>query len=195
MLLPGGTKVENGEVMYLLACVLGFSLERALDSPLSRRLAENNEPCKESCDAGRDRECDQQDRQGRWTLSCDLHPTTSCDADCHYPPPPPTVPWLGTAGTYPSPPPPPPPPDEDLLIAAWIYFAATLFVFVCFLICAVYRTGGYHPQGGNDSRNYIAYWCCCLLPCLVRGTHDDSWDNSEPGARTPSVSIPAVMMK
>ena len=52
MLLPGGTKVENGEVMYLLACVLGFSLERALDSPLSRRLAENNEPCKESCDAG-----------------------------------------------------------------------------------------------------------------------------------------------
>ena len=101
-----------------------------------------------------------------------------------------TVPWLGTAGTYPSPPPPPPPPDEDLLIAAWIYFAATLFVFVCFLICAVYRTGGYH-----DSRNYIAYWCCCLLPCLVRGTHDDSWDNSEPGARSSSVSIPSLSMK
>lgn len=36
--------------MYLLACVPGFSPERALepDAPLARRLADNNEPCKES---------------------------------------------------------------------------------------------------------------------------------------------------
>lgn len=37
--------------MYLLACVLGFSLERALepDAPLARRLADNNEPRNEPC--------------------------------------------------------------------------------------------------------------------------------------------------
>mgnify|MGYP004131015095 CR=1 FL=1 len=76
--------------MYLLACVLGFSLQRALEteSPLRRRLAANNEPCKESCDEGHDSHCDQQDSAGVYTLSCDMHPTTSCDADCHYPPPP-----------------------------------------------------------------------------------------------------------
>ena len=93
----------------ICAAVLGFSLERgALDSPLSRRLAENNEPCKQSCDASYDRACDAQDSAGKWTLSCDLHPTTSCDDDCHYPPPPPLDPWMGASGTYPSPPPPPP---------------------------------------------------------------------------------------
>ena len=178
--------------MYLLACVLGFSLQRALEteSPLARRLAENNEPCKESCDEGHDRECDQQDDQGHWTLSCDLHPTTSCDADCHYPPPPPKAPWLGASGTYPSPPPPPPPPDEELLVAAWIYFVAALLIFAFFVMCFSYRTARSNPRG--DTQNYIAYWCCCLLPCLrTRGSANESWRNDEPRAS----SLPPVMMK
>lgn len=172
--------------MYLLACVLGFSLERALETPLWRRLASNNEPCKESCDAGHDRECDQQDDQGRWTLSCDLHPTTSCDADCHYPPPPPTVPWLGASGTYPSPPPPPPPPDTRLLTIAWVYFVAAL-VICSFVILFLY----YQTQG-----SCVAYWCCCLLPCLRR--KPKNWDDGGDGVfklESAGVALPAVTLK
>jgi len=182
--------------MYLLACVLGFSLERALEaeSPLARRLADNNEPCKESCDSTYDRECDQQDDRGRWTLSCDLHPTTSCDADCHFPPPPPMAPWLGASGTYPSPPPPPPPPDRELLTIAWIYFVAALLIFLCFVTCVCYRAAGHHPQRGADERNYLAYWCCCLLPCLRSDSHNESWRNG-PREEPSGVSLPQLMMK
>ena len=182
--------------MYLLACVLGFSLERALEteSPLACRLADNNEPCKESCDEGHDRECDQQDDRGQWTLSCDLHPTTSCDADCHYPPPPPMVPWMGASGTHPSPPPPPPPPETELLTAAWIFFVVALVVFLCFLTCVYYRSQRYVPYGRDDSRNYLAYWCCCLLPCL-RTEPNESWRNDEPRERASGVSLPPVMIK
>ena len=183
--------------MYLLACVLGFSLERALEaeSPLARRLADNNEPCKESCDEGHDRECDQQDDRGQWTLSCDLHPTTSCDADCHFPPPPPMAPWLGASGTYPSPPPPPPPPDRELLTAAWIYFVVALVIFVFFIACCSFRASRNHPDD-DDTRNYIAYWCCCMLPCFrTRRSANESWRNPEPRARASSgVSLPPVMI-
>lgn len=90
--------------MHLLVLVLGVSLERVLETPLARRLAANSKPCKASCDAGHDRECDTQDSCGQWTLSCDLHPTKSCDADCHHSPPPLLDPWMGASGTYPSPP-------------------------------------------------------------------------------------------
>lgn len=173
--------------MYLLACVLGFSLERALESPLSRRLAENNEPCKESCDEGHDKACDQQDDHGRWTLSCDLHPTTSCDADCHYPPPPPTAPWLGALGTYPSPPPPPPPPDEALLVAAWIYFLAALTILLCFGICASCWGGWWH-------NSYVTYWCCCF-DTWVRDKRNEWEDDESLGrAKEPAVAMPPILL-
>ena len=167
--------------MYLLACVLGFSLERALetDSPLSRRLAENNEPCKQSCDEGHDRACDQQDPQGGWTLSCDLHPTTGCDADCHYPPPPPMNPWLGASGTHPSPPPPPPPPNEELLVAAWIYFLIALALLLCFGLCYSYQSRGHG--------DYVAYWCCCLDPWMRQ--KDEEWEDPQ-RARQPPAALP-----
>jgi len=171
--------------MYLLACVLGFSLERALEtqSPLARRLAENNEPCKESCDEGHNRECDQQDDRGQWTLSCDLHPTTGCDADCHYPPPPPMMPWVGASGTHPSPPPPPPPPDRTLLTAAWIYFVVALVIFLFVVVCVTYQR-----RGRGD---YVSYWCCCLLSCVrnPNGSWDDGGDGGV-GMRPRAASLP-----
>ena len=97
--------------------------------------------CKESCDAGFDQDCDEQDEAGAWTRSCDLHPTTSCDDDCHYPPPPPMIPWLGTQGTHPSPPPPPPPPEERPLVPAVAVFLIALLFLCCVLCCVTYRTG------------------------------------------------------
>ena len=167
--------------MYLLALVLGFSLERAPESPLGRALAENNEPCKQSCDAGHDRHCDQQDDTGKWSLSCDLHPTTSCDSDCHYPPPPPLDPWMGASGTYPSPPPPPPPPEDEMLLrTAWVFFIVVLLLFLCCVCGGVYHYS--RSKGGKtDGRELVAYWCCCFLP-YWRG-RGDHWDQEEREAR------------
>ena len=183
--------------MHLLPLVLGFSLE----SPLGRRLAENNEPCKQSCDSGHDRYCDQQNERGEWTMSCDLHPTTSCDDDCHYPPPSPLVPWMGASGTHPSPPPPPPPPEQEMLVVAWIYFLAAMTL--C-LICSCYgiyhysyskRNGAY--VGSRSARERIAYWCCCCVSCW-RG-RGDYWDEEERDASAAAqgrdLSIPPVMIK
>ncbi len=180
--------------MHLLALVLGFSLERVLELPLSRQLAENSEPCKQSCDAGYDRDCDQQDSAGEWKLSCDLHPTTSCDDDCHYPPPPPLAPWMGVTGTYPSPPPPPPPPeDAALLVTAWVYFLAALLLFVCFSCFGIYHYSHGSRGGGMGGRERIAYWCCCLLPCW-RGS-GDYWDQEERNAKERSTTMPPVLLR
>ena len=186
--------------MHLLPLVLGFSLERALETPLGRALAENNEPCKQSCDAGHDRHCDAQDSTGKWSLSCDLHPTTSCDSDCHYPPPPPLAPWMGASGTYPSPPPPPPPPDRELLTAAWIYFMVALTLFVCCSCYSMYhysyrsRNGGY--TGSRNGRECIAYWCCCLVPCWRgRGDHWDQEERDAQNANARDEITPPVMLK
>ena len=65
----------------LTVAALGFSLE-GHDLGHGRQLADNHEPCKAGCDAGHDASCDEQDLAGRWTRSCDMHPTTSCDEDC-----------------------------------------------------------------------------------------------------------------
>ena len=137
-----------------LATALGFALQGA-----ERHLAEEEEErCLTSCDEGHDSHCDEQDAAGQYTLSCDMHPTTGCDANCRsFPSPPPTVPWMGASGTYPSPPPPPPPPDEVLLIGAWVYFAVALFIFCFVLLCSWYRRRG-------ESRDVFAFWCCCLVP-------------------------------
>ena len=147
-----------------LAFALGFALENA-----KRELAENNEPCKESCDEGHDSHCDEQDSSGKYSLSCDMHPTTGCDANCHYPPPPPRDPWMGMAGTYPSPPPPPPPPHEEILIAAWIYFVVALLILCLVLLCFCYRRGG-------ESRDLVAFWCCCLVPAQWFGERRSRWE-------------------
>ena len=182
--------------MFLLACVLGFSLERGLEAPLGRRLAENGEPCKQSCDAGHDRYCDEQDSTGEWKLSCDLHPTTSCDADCHYPPPPPLDPWMGASGTYPSPPPPPPPPEnEELLRMAWLYFLIALLVFCC---CGCYSV--YHASDGRGDgmwgRERISYWCCCCLTCWrERGDHWDQQERDAQSAKARKATTPPVLIR
>ena len=184
-----------------LAAVLGFSLEPVPESPLGRRLAENNEPCKQSCDDTYDRDCDAQDSTGKWTLSCDLHPTTSCDTDCHYPPPPPLDPWMGASGTYPSPPPPPPPPDTELLDTAWIFFLCVLLLFLCCSCYSIYhhsyRSRNGAQRGSRDAREGISFWCCCFLPCW-RGS-GDHWDQEERDARgemaNREASVPPVMLK
>ena len=170
-------------------------------------VAENTEPCKQSCDASFDRACDQQDSAGRWTLSCDLHPTTSCDDDCHYPPPPPLAPWLGASGTYPSPPPPPPPPDVALLEIAWIYFTVALLLCLCCSCFSLYHYSHRKPGGPNigswDTRGGIAYWCCCFLPGWR--SRRDHWNQEEREARSrlrseeeespPASVVPPVMLK
>ena len=169
-------------MQQLWSLVLGFSLEGvAVESPLGRALAENNEPCKQSCDAGHDRHCDQKDSTGKYSLSCDLHPTSSCDSDCHYPPPPPLDPWMGASGTYPSPPPPPPPPEDEMLLrTAWVFFIVVLLLFLCCVCGGVYHYS--RSKGGKtDGRELVAYWCCCFLPCW-RG-RGDHWDQEEREAR------------
>jgi len=156
------SEYETMPCVFVVATAIGFSLQRG-----RRNLAENNEPCKESCDEGRDSHCDQQDASGRYTLSCDMHPTTSCDADCHYPPPPPLIPWVGISGTHPSPPPPPPPPDEEIVVVAWLYFVVALVIFAVVFWCSIYRSSD------KEERYTAAYWCCCLLPVFRWGRRDD----------------------
>ena len=150
----------------ILATVLGFSLDRALESPLSRRLAENDEPCKQSCDESYDRACDEQDSTGQWKLSCDLHPTTSCDEDCHYPPPPPKAPWMGEHGTYPSPPPSPPPPNHEVVVYSSVGLLVAILFFCC--VCATVNYG----TGTGTAGERVAYWCCA---CLLGRRNDNSW--------------------
>ncbi len=173
--------------MHLLTLVVGF----ALDSPIARRLATNNEPCKESCDSGYDRECDTQDPQGGWTISCDLHPTTSCDDDCHPYPSPPMAPWLGAEGTYPSPPPPPPPPDQEMFVLSTIYIVVVLILLLCYCIFHHYNAYDDECDGNrrNNSKEWIAWWCCCLVPWL-RAKNED-WDGQPV---SPIVEIPKMVM-
>ena len=156
---------------HCTVAVLGFSLNvvphphphrdaaPATSAQQHRRLqVVNDEPCKSSCDAGEDQECDEQDSQGDWTLSCDLHPTTSCDEDCTYSPPPPLAPWLEN-GTYPAPPPPPPPPD-------YFYFGISLTVFVLavvILVLACVWTAFQGARIGSPGRMWLLYWCCCCV--------------------------------
>ena len=165
----------------LLAAVLGFALEREAE----RRLDEARE-CSESCDEGHDSHCDQQDSAGAYTLSCDMHPTTGCDADCHYPPPPPRAPWAGATGTYPSPPPPPPPPEQELLIAAWIYFVVALLVLCLALLCLRYRRGG-------ESQDLVAFWCCCMAPSYWFGERQSRWQGGGVEAREKAMP-PALLL-
>jgi len=125
----------------------------------------NDEPCKASCDEGRDFECDQDwdDDKDEYTGSCDTHPTTSCDLACGPgPSPPPKAPWHGAAGTWPYPPPPPPPVDWSP--AGWWALALVLALLLCCFVCVLY----YYRRSRVGSRHdwQIAYCCWCILPCL-----------------------------
>ena len=98
------------------------------------------------------------------------------------------IPWLGAAGTHPSPPPPPSPPDRTMLAVAWVYFLIALLIFLFVTVCIYYRTRG----------SYVAYWCCCFLPCL-RG-NQKNWDDGGDGGvgmwktQPTGVALPAVMI-
>lgn len=161
--------------MHLSLASLGFALDG------HRRLAE---VCRSSCDQGHDSHCDQQNSAGQYALSCDMHPTTSCDADCHYSPPPPIVPWMGSSGGYPSPPPPPPPRNEELLVASWIYFAVALFILCAALLCLWYR---------RRNTDGVAFWCCCLVPFL-HDRRDRLRDRSENVPRDRSENVPPLLV-
>jgi hypothetical protein len=152
----------------LAAAALGFSLE-GHDLGHGRQLADNHEPCKAGCDAGHDASCDEQDLAGRWTRSCDMHPTTSCDEDCHYSPPPPMAPWLGEHGTYPSPPPPISEPNHHTFL---IISLVALLVALAFLCCICLGASTRYGFGHGTAVERGRYWCCCFLPSR---RDDDSW--------------------
>lgn len=151
----------------LAVAALGFSLEGHDDH--GRQLADNHEPCKAGCDAGHDASCDEQDSTGRWRLSCDMHPTTSCDEDCHFSPPPPLAPWLGEHGTYPSPPPPASEPNHNILL---IIGLVALLVALAFLCCVCMGASSSYGFGHGSAVERGRYWCCCFLPSR---RDDNSW--------------------
>ena len=153
--------------------VLGFSLpqHRQRAPPVGRRLQIiNDEPCKSSCDSGDNEQCDGQDSTGAYTLSCDLHPTTSCDADCTYGPPPPLSPWLEN-GTYPAPPPAAPPPADLRMV--WVG-VVLLSVGLLLLVCACFYAALRRRRAGTPEGDGLAYWCWCLVPCVTARRNSDA---------------------
>ena len=132
----------------------------------------NTEPCKASCDATRDFECDAPSATDpdnyefdAGASSCDTHPTTSCDHECGPgPSPPPQAPWHGLAGTWPAPPPPPPP--VDWAPVGWLsVFLVLVLVIFCFAIVACCR----RTVPRNTFRAWkLDYDCWCCLPWLKR---------------------------
>jgi len=139
--------------------VVGFSLSQR------RQLGVvNEEPCKASCDAGRDDECDEPGPHGGFDSgegqSCDRHPTTSCDRACTFPPPSPRPPWLDGAGTYPAPPPSAPPVDY-----AYVGVAALLVALALCVLCVACALARARRRGGHSTSALCwAYYCCCLIP-------------------------------
>ena len=164
----------------LAVAALGFSLEGA-----GRQLADAPaEVCKSGCDAGHDASCDEQDLKGEWTRGCDMHPTTSCDEDCHYSPPPPKAPWLGEHGTYPSPPPSPSPQNHQVVIYTGIALIVAI-VFLC-CVCVILNYSGEDGDRSGTSVDRTAYWCC---GCLPSRRNDNSWYYDEDRAQRAKVAV------
>ena len=181
-------------IAFFLVAGLGFSLDKKTVENNKRKLL-LTEPCKSFCDSGHDASCDVQDEDGDWVLGCDMHPTTSCDADCHYSPPPPAAPWLGLGG-YPSPPPNSPPDDDRMLPLAIMFFVIAAIFFVCVCVLAGYGNGA-----GNGAER-TQYWCFCCLPGL-RGR--SSWEDHqevmkaeqvvvETGVAVPTLNLPSLVI-
>ena len=182
-------------IAFFLVAGLGFSLDKKTVENNKRKLL-LTEPCKSSCDSGFDSSCDEQDEDGAWALGCDMHPTKSCDADCHYSPPPPAAPWQGIGG-YPSPPPNSPPSDDRMLPLAIMFFVIAAIFFVCVCVMAGYGNGT-----GNGAER-TQYWCFCCLPGL-RGR--SSWEDREEevtkaeqvvvetGVAVPTLNLPSLVL-
>ena len=133
----------------------------------------NTEPCKASCDEGRDYKCDEHapDDPNEYDAdagasSCDMHPTTSCDHECGPgPSPPPQAPWHGLAGTWPAPPPPPPPADWEGVAVLSVVLVGVFVLFCCALVLCYRRHGV--PHNTNAGWRFDAMcWCC--LPWMKR---------------------------
>ena len=138
--------------MLLSAIACGWTLNR-------RKMVQAPEPCESSCDDGHNANCDAADEDGDFTLSCDEHPTTSCDADCSYSPPPPLAPWDGN-GTYPASPPSPPPdtaePTWPLALGLCIFLVALVV-----LLCVCCRARNYRYGKGSRMARVARCFCCC----------------------------------
>ena len=139
-----------------------------------------------SCDSGEDKHCDEYgytdegELEDEPKLSCDMHPTESCDYDTcrgnYNPRPPPSLPWTGAQGTWPSPP--PPPPNNDWVIPTIVSISVVVALICCCycLACnALWRdfrkNGKRNMSYGN--KNYYRYGgdfdedCGCIWrPCF-----------------------------
>lgn len=144
-----------------------WPFQPANDAMVFWRRLEDTTDCR-SCDEDRNAHCDAFESPGdvKATLSCDLHPTTSCDferCDGNYDPsPPPLPPWEGGSGSYPAPPPVAPPEADHSLRDAAVISAIVLAVLV--LLIALYYLYLYcsytRVQDGP-----LHYFCCCLDLC------------------------------
>ena len=187
----------------VLATVLGFSLDAAPESPLGRALAENNEPCKQSCDAGHDRHCDQQDCHGR--VVAQLRPAPHHKLRLRLPLPAAAAPrpvdgrerHLPVAAAAPA-----ATRGRDVARRGVGLLSRRAAALLC---CACY--GVYHfsynrktKNGNMDARERMAYWCCCFLTCWRTGEVGDHWDQEERDALDGDVDgrkreIPPVMLR
>ena len=158
----------------------------ALDGPSvpRRRLVDAPEPCSSSCDEGHNAKCDAMDEDGVYTLSCDEHPTTSCDEDCVYSPPPPLAPWLEN-GTYPSPPPLPAPSEA---VSPWPIIVGGMLLAIAFFamlfLCCKAQTR-MHGDGSRMAR-IARCFCCCGFFFKDAPEDDDVFDPDD--TRPPTTS-------
>ena len=164
-------------LLALAPCARAFSLPGE-----GRRMAvKNTEPCKASCDEGRDYKCDEHapDDPNEYdsdagASSCDMHPTTSCDHECGPgPSPPPQAPWHGLAGTWPAPPPPPPPADWEG-VAFLSVVLVLVFVLFCFGLVACHRRHNVPHNTSGAWRLDATCWYC--LPWLKHHGRDSERD-------------------
>lgn len=140
-----------------------------------------------SCDAGEDKWCDEYgytdegELEDEPKLSCDKHPTESCDYDTcrgnYNPRPPPAAPWHGAEGTWPSPP--PPPPNNDWVIPMIVSISVVValicccYCFACSGLWRDFEKNG-RPNLSDSNKNYRYRYdgafddnCGCLWrPCF-----------------------------
>lgn len=116
-----------------------------------------------SCDEDYKNSCDEQGEDGKWSRSCDLHPSTGCDdwAGCKYPPPPPLAP--APPGGYS---PPPESLEEERPLWPMIVFWSMLGVAVLILlICCCVARQHRSVKAGTSGRGRLNYFFCCCLQC------------------------------
>lgn len=137
--------------LYIQA--LGWSLTK----PTALRRLGEVELCESSCDEGHNANCDAANEEGEFTLSCDEHPTTSCDEDCSYSPPPPLAPWESN-GTYPAPPPSAPPPTDESAVPLVVGVILLLIASIVALVLLL-RWCCLHRGRGSRMARCVRWWC------------------------------------